>query len=143
VNNNGAAQGAPAGSIAIGYASVDNVSKVGAGTANPNVKFINIDGVVQNNYNSASGQNDYAFEATEQPNAASGNPLAAGFTGFIVPRLQTVTTAPQSAQVNALPGQPAANVAQLPLQVQGIIFTTDFDRGAGGGNSCTGYGSVN
>jgi len=143
VNNNGAAQGAPAGSIAIGYASVDNSSKVGTGTANPNVKFINIDGVIQNNFNSASGQNDYAFEATEQPNAASGNPLAAGFTNFIVPRLQAIATAPQSVQVNALPGQPAGNIGQLPLQVQGVIFTTDFDRGAGVGNSCTGYGSVN
>jgi hypothetical protein len=143
VNNNGAAQGAPAGSIAIGYASVDNISKVGAGTANPNVKFINIDGVVQSNYTSASGQNDYAFEATEQANAASGNPLAAGFTNFIVPKLQAIATAPQSAQVNALPGQPAGNIGKLPLQIQGVIFTTDFDRGAGVGNSCTGYSSVN
>jgi hypothetical protein len=145
VNNNGAAQGASAGSIAIGYASVDNVSKVGTGTANPNVRFINIDGVVQSNYNSASGQNDYAFEATEQPNAATAtsNPFSTNFTAFIVPRLQAVGTAPQSAQVNALPGQPAGNKAQLPLQVQGVIFTTDFDRGASGGNSCNAYAEIN
>jgi hypothetical protein len=143
VSNNGSGNGAPAGSIAIGYASVDNISKVGAGTSAPNAKFINIDGHVQSNYASASGQNDYAFEATEQPNAASGNTLAAGFTTFIVPKLQAIGTAPQSAQVNAIPGQPAGNAAQLPLQVQGVIFTTDFDRGAGAGNSCNGYGSIN
>jgi hypothetical protein len=143
VNNNGAAQGAPAGSIAIGYASVDNISKVGAGTANPNVEFVNINGVVQSNYTSASGQNDYAFEATEQPNGASVNPFAAGFNGFIVPKLQAIGTAPQSAQVNALPGQPAGNIAQLPLQVQGVIFTTDFDRGAAAGNSCNSYAEIN
>ncbi|HEY0747659.1 MAG TPA: hypothetical protein VGD63_13245 [Steroidobacteraceae bacterium] len=143
VNNNGAAQGAPAGSIAIGYASVDNASKIGAGTSNPNVQFVNINGVAQSNYNSASGQNDYAYEATEQANAGSPNPKAAGFTTFIVPKLQAIGTAPQSAQVNALPGQPATNIAQLPLQVSGAIFTTDFDRGAGGGNSCNAYTSIN
>jgi hypothetical protein len=143
VNSNGATQGAPAGSIAIGYASVDNASKVGAGTANPNVKFININGVAQTNYTSASGQNDYAYEATEQVNGASTNPLAAGFAGFIVPKLQAIASAPQSAQVNALPFQPSTNVAQLPLQFQGAIFTTDFDRGAGAGNSCNGYNEFN
>jgi hypothetical protein len=143
VNTNGTFSGGPAGSIAIGYASVDNASKVGAGTANPNVQFVNIDNVVQSNYNSAIGQNDYAFEATAQPNAASGNALAAGFNGFVVPKLQAIATAPQSVQVNALPFI-GANSAQLPLQAQGVIFTTDFARGGTGpGNSCIGYTEQN
>jgi len=138
VNTNGAAQGAPAGSVAIGYASVDNISKLGANTI-----FVNIDGHVQSNYASASGQNDFAFEATEQANGASTNPAAAGFVGFIVPKLQAIASAPQSVQVNAIPGTPNTNLAQLPLQQSGVIFTTDFDRGGGLGNSCLGYGSVN
>ena len=122
---------------------MDNASKVGAGTANPNVEFVNIDNVVQSNYNSAIGQNDYAFEATAQPNAASGNGLAANFTAFIVPKLQAIASAPQSAQVNALPFI-GTNAASLPLQVQGVIFTTDFVRGGTGpGNSCIGYTEQN
>ena len=143
VSNNGSANGAATGSLAIGYASVDNASKVGAGTSAPNAKFISIDGVAQTNYNSATGQSDFAFEATAQANAASGHAGANNYVAFFQPRLQAIGTAPQSAQVNAIPGQPAGNSAQLPLQASGAIFTTDFDRGGQAGNSCNAYGSVN
>jgi hypothetical protein len=99
--------------------------------------------VAQTNYNSATGQSDFAFEATAQANAASGHAGANNYVAFFQPRLQAIGTAPQSAQVNAIPGQPAGNSAQLPLQASGAIFTTDFDRGGQAGNSCNAYGSVN
>ncbi len=143
VNGNGAANGAPAGAIAIGYVSIDNNSKIGAGTANPNVMAVNLDGVVASNYNTAIGNYGWAFEATAQPNAASVNPVAAGMNTFLVPALQAAATAPQSTQVNAIPGQPAANLAQIPLQVTGVIFTTDFFRGGGLGNSCSAMAEAN
>jgi len=136
VNNNGAGHGAPAGSIAIGYVSVDNNSKIGAGNTFPNVQAMNLDGVVPSNFATASGQYSWAYEATAQPNAASGNPVEAALATFFITNLQALATAPQSSQINVIPGVSpggALNTAQIPLQVNGKIFTTDFFRG---GNSC-------
>jgi hypothetical protein len=130
----------PAGAIAIGYASVDNntVAKLG-----PNVSFVQIDGIAPTNYNTAIGAYGFAFEASGQVNAASGNATGIAAANAIVTALQNINTAPQSAQINTIPGQPAANTASIPLQANGVIFTTDFDRGGGGGNSCNALGEAN
>jgi len=143
VNSNGTSNGAAAGAIAIGYVSVDNNSKIGAGTSAPNVQAVNLDGIVASNYHTAVGDYGWAFEATAQPNAASGNPNAAAMNAFVVPALQNINTAPQKNQINAIPGQPAANTASIPLQAVGVIFTTDFFRGGGTGNSCLGMAEAN
>jgi hypothetical protein len=136
VQNNGSGNGAAAGSVAIGYASVDNntAAKLG-GLAH----FVSLDnGPIPTNYSTAIGTYGWAFEATANTNSASTNPNAAAIIAAVIPALQNINTAPQSAQVNALPSQPLTNLPQLPLQSVGAtpIYTTLFDRGAGQGNSC-------
>jgi hypothetical protein len=137
VQNNGSTNGAPAGSVAIGYAGVDNntAAKLG-GLAH----FVSLDsGPIPTNYTTAIGATEFAFEATANTNTASTNPNAAAIIAAVIPLLQAVGTAPQSLQINAIPAQPAGNTAVLPLQTVGTtpIYTTDFYRGGGLGNSCS------
>jgi len=142
VQGNGVPNGAAAGAIAIGYVSIDNYSKLGVAPY-ANVKSLQLDGVTASNYATAIGNYSYAFEATGNTNSASTNPVAAAMTASILTLIQNVNTGPQSAQVNAIPGQPAANTAVLPLQKVGAIYTTDFYRGGGQGNSCAAMNEAN
>jgi hypothetical protein len=142
VQNNGSGNGAPAGAIAIGYVSVDNFGSLGVAPL-ANVTQVLVDGVTASNYNTAIGAWGWAFEATLQPNAASGNPIEATMVTFLQNGLQSIATTSQKAQVNAIPGQPATNTAQLPLQQTGVVYTTNFFRGGAAGNSCNTMSEAN
>ena len=120
----------------IGYVSVDNFSK--AGTTYPNVKALTLDGRTASNAATATGSYQYAVEASINKNGAyapSANETA--FFGRMVTDLQALATAPQSAQINALPGH-AGNVSNNgTVQVNGKINVTSFARDTLAGNSCS------
>jgi hypothetical protein len=147
VQNNGSASGAAAGSIAISYVSIDNFSKIGAGKTFPNVKLVTIDGVTPSNYNSAMGNYKWVYEATAQqnPTALAGNAAGQALVNYLIPAAQAVATAPQSAQINAIPSQPATNVPAIPMTAVGTtpIYVSNFSRGGGLGNSCNALSEAN
>ena len=118
----------------IGYVSVDNLSKIGAGHTYPNVALITVNGVTASNLNSATEQYGYNYEMwitenTATPASADGKAL---YTALI-PKLQALATTAQSAQNNAIPGI-GGNVTAYPPTPQGVVFQADYSRG---GNSCT------
>ena len=122
---------------AIGYVSVDNFSKVGTGKTFPNVTALTLSGTTASALNAALGEYGYVFEASLNRNAS----LSADATTLLTtmqPALQNVNTTLTSAQVIAIPGQPAANTATTPLTVgtHGVLVS-DFIRAGGAGNSCT------
>ncbi|HEY0340208.1 MAG TPA: substrate-binding domain-containing protein, partial [Steroidobacteraceae bacterium] len=121
---------------AIGYVSVDNFSKLGAGKAFPNVKLITVSGITPSALNSATGTYGYVYEASLNRNASlSADALA--LVPTMQSALQNVNTTSTSAQITAIPGQPSANVASTPLQVgTGGVLTSNFFRTGGAGNSC-------
>jgi ABC-type phosphate transport system substrate-binding protein len=127
---------------AIGYVSVDNFSKLGAGKAFPATKSITVNGILPSTTNSGVGSYSYAYEASLNRNAS----LSADATTLLAtlqPALQNVNSTSTSAQVSAIPGQPATNTATTPLQVgtHGVL-TSDFFRTGGAGNSCNGLTDV-
>jgi hypothetical protein len=120
----------------IGYVSVDNFSK--AGTTYPNVKALTLDGRTASNAATATGSYQYAVEASINKNGAyapSANETA--FFGRMVTDLQALATAPQSAQVNALPGHAGNASNNGTVQVNGKINVTSFARDILTGNSCS------
>jgi ABC-type phosphate transport system substrate-binding protein len=121
---------------AIGYVSVDNFSKLGAGKTFLSTKSISVSGILPSTTASGTGAYAYVFEASLNRNAslsADANALASSMQTA----LQNVNTTSTSAQVTAIPGQPLTNVATTPLQVgtKGVL-TSDFFRAGGPGNSC-------
>ena len=122
---------------AIGYVSIDNFSKFGT-TVAPNVNAIAVSGAVASQLSGATGVYSDVFEASVNENASASADGKTWYTS-LVPVLQAVNTTPKSGQVLAIPGQPAGNVAQIPLQVgsPSTEFTSLFWRGGGAGNSCT------
>jgi hypothetical protein len=122
---------------AIGYVSVDNNSKIGAGNQFPNVTAVAIDGVLGTNKASASGQYLYNYEMAFTQGASTAASTAAALVPSLITAMQTGGTSAQSAQINVLPGiGTPANVSQLPLQQFGAkpIYTSLTSRG---GNSCS------
>jgi hypothetical protein len=125
---------------AIGYVSVDNFSKVvPGGSTYPNVHSLTLDGRTDNNAASAVGGIQYAVEASINQNVAyspSANELI--FFPRLITDLQQIATAPQSAQVNTLPGH-GTNVSNRgTVQVNGKINMTSFVRDTTTlGNSCS------
>jgi ABC-type phosphate transport system substrate-binding protein len=123
---------------AIGYVSIDNFSKLGAGKQFVSVNSITVSGVLPALQTSATGQYDYLFEASLNRNRS----LSADATTLLTtmqPALQNVNSTSTSAQVTAIPGQPATNLGQVPLQVgtHGVL-TSQVSRNGGAGNSCKG-----
>ena len=144
VKGNGAANGAgvPAGNLAITYASVDNntAAKLG-GLAH----FVSIDGVAPTNYNTAIGAYGYTFEATGQVNASSGNAAGIAVGNALISGVQPVASAPQSLQVNAIPGTGGNSATNAPLTAVGAtpIYISDFYRSGTTGNSCAALTEAN
>jgi hypothetical protein len=125
-----------AGGNAIGYASIDNFSKLGTGNQFANTKSITVS--LANPTRTAAGAGGYGFvyEASINKNAALSTDAAALYT-LMQSALQNVNTTSTSAQILAIPGQPAANRAITPLQVgTGGAVTSNFLRTGGAGNSC-------
>jgi hypothetical protein len=123
----------------IGYVSVDNFSKVvPAGSTYPNVRSLTLDGRTASNAATATGSYQYAVEASINKNAAyAPNANETAFFGRMITDLQALATAPQSAQVNALP-QHAGNASNNgTVQVNGKINVTSFARDIVSGNSCS------
>jgi ABC-type phosphate transport system substrate-binding protein len=122
----------------IGYVSIDNFSKLGAGKQFTAVNSITVSGVASAVQTSATGQYDYLFEASLNRNSH----LSADATTLLttmLPALQNVNSTSTSAQVTAIPGQPSTNLAQVPLQTGTHgVFTSQFLRNGAGGNSCKG-----
>jgi len=122
----------------IGYISVDNFSKVKANTTT-----LTLDGQTASNKNTAQGDYGWAFEAAASKNTHLVFTTAQNqFWGYFIPALQTLATAPQSSQVNALPGigtpvNKPNNHTNGVLQASGTIFVTSYARDTGAGNSCT------
>ncbi|MDB6011883.1 MAG: hypothetical protein JWL65_4133 [Gammaproteobacteria bacterium] len=126
----------------IGYVSVDNFSKLGAGKQFTATKSITVNGVQPSPTTSGLGSYAYVFEASLNRNAS----LSADATTLLTtmqPALQNVNSTSTSAQVSAIPGQPATNAATTPLQVgtHGVL-TSNFFRTGGAGNSCNGLTDV-
>jgi ABC-type phosphate transport system substrate-binding protein len=124
---------------AIGYVSVDNFSKVGAGKSFPNTVSITVSGITDSALNGALGITDDVYEASLNENPSPSSDGSTFYTA-LVPSLQNVNSTSNSAQISAIPGLVAANKAQSPLQTGSPsgVKTSDFTRGAaGGGNSCT------
>jgi hypothetical protein len=120
----------------IGYVSVDNFSK--AGTTYPNVKALTLDTRTAANTLTATGSYQYAVEASINKNAAY-SPSANENIFFprLLTDLQAIGTAPQSAQINALP-QHGGNVSNNgTIKVNGKIQVTSFARDLVAGNSCS------
>jgi len=117
---------------AIGYVGADNV--VPSATF-PNALNVTLDSVASTNLNTASGQYQFAFEATLNKNntAIALNPAAPSLVTYITGQLQNISTTAQKISVNALPGF-ASNAVNFPLQQVGVVYTTPFARG---GNSCS------
>lgn len=123
----------------IGYVSVDNFSKVlPAGTTYPNVHSLTLDGRTGTNAATATGSYQYAVEASLNKNAAY-VPSANETTFFtrLVTDLQQLSTAPQSAQINALPQHGGNASNNGTIQVNGKVNVTSFARDIVGGNSCS------
>jgi hypothetical protein len=125
---------------AFGYVSVDNFSKVvPGGSTYPNVHSLTLDGRTVSNAAAAVGGIQYAVEASLNKNVAyvpSANETL--FFNRLIPDLQQIATAPQSAQVNTLPGH-GTNVSNGgTVQVNGKINMTSFVRDTTTlGNSCS------
>lgn len=119
----------------IGYVSVDNFSKVGAAPY-ASTKVLLVDGIQPSNQITASTGWSYAVEAAANYNTTF---LHNAFLNHVVSDLQTLATAPQSAQVNAIPGL-STNVtnpnADAPLK-SGSIYVTSWGRAVKSFNSCT------
>lgn len=121
----------------IGYVSVDNFAKVKANTT-----AVTLDGQTGSNKASAQGDYGWAFEASANKNTnivftANQNT----FWNYFIPAIQTLATAPQSAQINVLPGvltNKSNNHTNGVLQANGKVFVTSYARDTTGpGNSCT------
>jgi hypothetical protein len=120
----------------IGYISVDNASKAGA--VYPNVKALTLDGRTASNASTATGSYQYAVEASINKNAAyAPNANETAFFGLLVTDLQSLAKAPQSGQVNVLPGHAGNASNNGTVQVNGKINVTSFARDTGAGNSCS------
>jgi hypothetical protein len=126
----------------IGYVSVDNFSKLGAGKQFTATKSITVNGVLPGTATSGVGSYAYVFEASLNRNASLSADASTLLT-TMQPALQNVNSTSTSAQVSAIPGQPATNVASTPLQVgtHGVT-TSNFFRTGGAGNSCNGLTDV-
>lgn len=112
---------------AIGYVSIDKQAGLPAG-----VVAVALDGVLPTNTKAALGQYTWVYEASFNKNkAADANDTA--FYNYYLPKLQLLASAPQSAQVLAIPGL-GTNTAQIPLSVNGAISTSLFTRS---GDSCS------
>jgi hypothetical protein len=125
-------------SNSIGYVSVDNFTKVGTGKAFPATKSVTVSGVLPSATNSAVGTYGYVYEASLNRNPSISGDAAALLT-TLQSALQNVSTITfsTSAQVTAIPGQPATNLATTPLQFgAGRVLTSNFLRAGGAGNSC-------
>jgi ABC-type phosphate transport system substrate-binding protein len=123
---------------AIGYVSIDNFSKLGAGKQFVSVNALSVSGVPVTLLASATGQYDYVFEASLNRNRS----LSADATTLLTtmqPALQNVNSTSTSAQITAIPGQPTTNLGEVPLQVgtHGVL-TSQVSRNGGAGNSCKG-----
>jgi ABC-type phosphate transport system substrate-binding protein len=128
----------------IGYVSVDNFSKLGAGKQFTATKSITVNGVLPGTATSGVGSYSYVFEASLNRNSAANiGADATTLLGTMQPALQNVNSTSTSAQVSAIPGQPTSNVASTPLQVgtHGVT-TSNFFRTGGAGNSCNGLTDV-
>jgi ABC-type phosphate transport system substrate-binding protein len=121
----------------IGYASIDNSSKIGAGTSEPNVKFITVSTVAASQLNGALGVYSYVYEASlnENPANKGTNNNADTFYKSAWQTLQAQATTAKSGQVLAIPGL-QSNPTSMPLTqvAPSNEFTSLFTRG---GNSCT------
>jgi len=129
-----------ANSNSIGYVSIDNFSKVGASPFG-SVTALTLDGRTASNLLTATGGWQYAVEASANQNV-NATPVATtpAFYTYLIPKLQALATAPQSAQVNALPtaGGNTSNIGLAGVQTNGKIHVTSYLRDTGSlkGNSC-------
>jgi hypothetical protein len=124
----------------IGYVSVDNFSKVKpAGSTYSNVHSLTLDGRTASNAATATGSYQYAVEASINKNAAySPSSNETTFFARLITDLQALATAPQSAQVNALPNHAGNSSNNGTVQVNSKINVTSFQRDTtGAGNSCS------
>jgi hypothetical protein len=121
----------------IGYVSVDNFSKV-----KTNTTALTLDGQTASNKAAAQGDYGWAYEASANKNTnitftANQNT----FWNYFIPAIQTLATAPQSAQINVLPGvttNKSNNHTNGVLQVNGKVYVSSYARDTtGAGNSCT------
>ena len=130
------------GGNAIGYASVDNFSKLGAGNQFANTKAITVSGATASRTVAGAGGYGFVYEATINKNANQSADAASLYT-LMQSALQNVNTTSTSAQILAIPGQPAANRAITPLQTgTGGAVTSNFLRTGGAGNSCNPLNNV-
>jgi hypothetical protein len=119
-----------------GYVSIDNNSKAGSG-AYTNVTALQLDGRTPSATLTAEGGWDYAVEASANKNShISFNSNQTAFYGYLIPALQALATAPQSKQVNALPGVGGNVKNNGTLQTSGVINVTSVYRSNTTGNSC-------
>ncbi|MGO8974388.1 MAG: hypothetical protein ACLQNV_12805 [Steroidobacteraceae bacterium] len=123
----------------IGYVSVDNFSKVKpAGATYPNVHSLTLDGRTASNAQTATGSYQYAVEASLNKNAAYvPNANENIFYPVLINDLQVLAHAPQSAQINALPGHAGNASNNGTVQVNGKINVTSFARDIATGDSCS------
>jgi hypothetical protein len=112
---------------AITYASIDQAGS----TSFPNMTLVAVNGIQPSNLNAAIGEYGDWFEATAVtgPNLST---LSAGQQGLIaalITAFQTESSAPQSAQVIAIPGD-STNAASLPVTgtLSGKIYINAFTR---------------
>lgn len=120
----------------IGYVSIDNYSKAGVAPY-ANTVALNVDGNTPSAALTAEGGWDYAVEASANKNPSIAfNANQTAFYGYLIPALQALATAPQSKQVNALPGVGGNAKNNGTLQTNGVIHVTSVYRSNTTGNSC-------
>jgi hypothetical protein len=123
----------------IGYVSIDNYSKAGAAPY-ANTTALQLDGRTPSTKLTAEGGWAFAFEASGNQNPAlnfsAGNYLTF-YTNYLIPALKALATAPQSGQVNVLPGIGGNAKNGGTLQNNGKIYVTSYYRDNGTGNSCS------
>jgi hypothetical protein len=119
-----------------GYVAIDNYSKAGSAPY-ANVTALNLDGRTPSSKLTAEGGWEYAVEASMQK-ATNFTPSTNQKAMFdlIVADMKALATAPQSAQINVLPGIGGNAKNNGTLQTNSKINVTSYYRDNSSGNSC-------
>jgi len=110
---------------AITYATIDQASQVGPGSAYPNLTLMELNGISPSNFSSALGQYDWWLETTLNANLAAYDSNSQALVFFLVNQLQALASAPHRPQINAL-GNALPNTPQLPTPSHTIGSTTIY-----------------
>ncbi len=110
---------------AVTYASIDN--------SEANLTQVQLSGVTPTNVAAASGQYDWWYEAYTQRAASIASPGGLALYNWLKGgELQNLATAPQKADVLAIPNLAGTAAGTVPLTKNGLIYLNPYSRGTSG-----------